>query len=41
LIDVLGERVLSAIEKLMGLILSALAIEMLLRGVHSFVKTLQ
>jgi small neutral amino acid transporter SnatA (MarC family) len=40
LIDVLGERVLSAIEKLMGLILSALAIEMLLRGVHSFIKTL-
>lgn len=39
LIDVLGERLLSAIEKLMGLILSALAIEMLLRGIHSFVRT--
>ena len=41
LIEALGERVLSAIEKLMGLILSALAIEMLLRGIHSFIKTLQ
>ncbi len=39
LIEVLGERMLSAIEKLMGLILSALAIEMLLRGIHSFVRT--
>ncbi|MCF8151181.1 MAG: hypothetical protein K9K30_00650 [Burkholderiaceae bacterium] len=39
LIDILGERMLSAIEKLMGLILSALAIEMLLRGIHGFVRT--
>ena len=39
LIDVLGERVLTAVERLMGLILSALAIEMLLRGISGFVKT--
>jgi MarC family membrane protein len=39
LIDVLGERVLTALERLMGLILSALAIEMLLRGISGFVKT--
>ena len=39
LIDLLGERVLTALERLMGLILSALAIEMLLRGISGFVKT--
>ena len=39
LIDVLGERVLTAMERLMGLILSALAIEMLMRGITGFVKT--
>lgn len=39
LIDLLGERVLTALERLMGLILSDLAIEMLLRGISGFVKT--
>lgn len=32
----LGERVVSAVEKLMGLILVAIAIEMLLRGIKDF-----
>jgi MarC family membrane protein len=40
LIEVLGERVMTAVERLMGLILSALAVEMLLRGIQAFVRTL-
>ena len=36
----LGERVLTAVERLMGLILSAIAVEMLMRGITSFVKSL-
>ena len=35
-----GERVLIAFERLMGLILTAIAIEMLLRGVSAFVRQL-
>ena len=40
LVDVLGERVLTALERLMGLILSAIAVELLMRGLQGFVKTL-
>lgn len=36
----LGERATSAAERLMGLILTAIAIEMLLNGVRSFVKSI-
>jgi len=36
----LGERATSAAERLMGLILTAIAIEMLLGGVRSFVKSI-
>jgi MarC family membrane protein len=36
----LGERAMTAIERLMGLILTAIAIEMLLGGVRAFVKGL-
>ena len=35
-----GEHVLLAFERLMGLILTAIAVEMLLRGIQGFVKTL-
>jgi MarC family membrane protein len=35
-----GERVLLAIERLMGLILAAIAVEMLLRGIEAFVRAL-
>ena len=35
----LGERTMVAFERLMGLILTAMSIEMLLAGVHDFVKT--
>jgi len=34
----LGEQVLSAIEKLMGLVLTAMSIEMLLSGVAAYIK---
>jgi MarC family membrane protein len=34
----LGERVLIAFERLMGLILTAIAVEMLLRGIQAFVR---
>jgi MarC family membrane protein len=34
----LGEQVISAIEKLMGLVLTAMSIEMLLSGVASYIK---
>jgi MarC family membrane protein len=40
LIEKLGEQVLTALERLMGLILSAIAVEMLLRGFATFIKTL-
>lgn len=35
--DILGERVVIAFERLMGLVLTALAVEMLLGGVRTFV----
>lgn len=35
--DLLGERAIQAFERLMGLVLTALAVEMLLNGVRSFV----
>ena len=37
---VLGERVVTAFERLMGLILTAIAVEMLLSGVRNFARTL-
>jgi MarC family membrane protein len=36
-----GERGLLALERLMGLILTAIAVEMLLRGIEAFVRHLQ
>ena len=36
----LGERVMQAVERLMGLILTAMAVEMLLAGVRDFVQQL-
>lgn len=36
----LGSRGLAALERLMGLILTAIAVEMLLKGIESFVSTL-
>jgi MarC family membrane protein len=36
--DVLGEQAISAIEKLMGLLLTAMSIEMLLGGVATYIK---
>jgi MarC family membrane protein len=38
--NVLGTHVMTAFERLMGLILTAMSIEMLLGGVRAFVKTL-
>ena len=38
--DILGERVVLAFERLMGLVLTALAVEMLLGGVRAFVTQL-
>jgi MarC family membrane protein len=38
--EVLGERAMIALERLMGLVLTALAVEMLLSGVRSFVAQL-
>jgi small neutral amino acid transporter SnatA (MarC family) len=35
-----GERVLGAFERLFGLFLTAIAIEMLLRGIEEFVRQL-
>jgi small neutral amino acid transporter SnatA (MarC family) len=35
-----GERGLLAFERLMGLILTAISVEMLLRGIESFVRNL-
>jgi small neutral amino acid transporter SnatA (MarC family) len=37
---VLGERVVNAFERLMGLLLTALAVEMLLSGIRTFVASL-
>ena len=37
---VLGDRVVNAFERLMGLVLTALAVEMLLNGVRTFVAQL-
>jgi len=37
----LGERVVNAFERLMGLVLTALAVEMLLNGVRTFVAQLE
>ena len=36
----LGERTMIAFERLMGLILTAMSVEMLLAGLHDFIKTL-
>jgi small neutral amino acid transporter SnatA (MarC family) len=36
-----GERALAALERLMGLLLTAIAVEMLLRGIEGFVRHLQ
>jgi MarC family membrane protein len=36
-----GERVLTALERLMGLLLTAIAVEMLLRGIEGFVRYLR
>jgi len=38
--NVLGTQVMTAFERLMGLILTAMSVEMLLGGVRAFVKTL-
>ncbi len=38
--DVLGERAMVALERLMGLVLTALAVEMLLGGIRNFVLSL-
>jgi len=38
---VLGDRVMQAIERLMGLILTAMAVEMLLGGIRAFVEGLR
>jgi small neutral amino acid transporter SnatA (MarC family) len=37
----LGDRVVGAMERLLGLILTAVAVEMLLRGIEGFVRQLQ
>lgn len=39
--DWLGARFLSAIEKLMGLVLTAIAVEMLLGGIATYIKIIQ
>jgi small neutral amino acid transporter SnatA (MarC family) len=36
-----GERVIAAFERLVGLVLTAIAIEMLLRGIEAFVRQLE
>jgi MarC family membrane protein len=36
----LGERTIAALERLMGLVLTAIAVEMLLRGIEAFVRRL-
>ena len=37
---VLGARAMTAVERLMGLILTAMAVEMLLAGIREYIKTL-
>ncbi len=37
---VLGEKTMTAVERLMGLILTAMAVEMLLAGLRDYIKTL-
>jgi small neutral amino acid transporter SnatA (MarC family) len=37
----MGDRAMQAIERLMGLILTAIAVEMLLGGIGAFVETLK
>ena len=39
--ELLGERVVLAVERLMGLVLTALAVEMLLSGVRAFVASMR
>jgi small neutral amino acid transporter SnatA (MarC family) len=34
-----GERVINAFERLMGLILVSISVEMMLRGIKEFVRT--
>lgn len=41
IVRIAGERALLALERLMGLILTAIAVEMLLRGVEAFVRQVQ
>lgn len=36
----LGERTMTAFERLMGLILTAMSVEMLLAGIHDFIRSL-
>jgi small neutral amino acid transporter SnatA (MarC family) len=38
--DVVGERAIQAFERLMGLVLTAIAVEMLLNGVRTFAARL-
>jgi small neutral amino acid transporter SnatA (MarC family) len=38
---ILGKRFLSAIEKLMGLVLTTIAIDMLLGGISTYIKAIQ
>lgn len=40
LLALLGEKALAALERLMGLILAAIAVELLMRGIQGFAKTL-
>jgi small neutral amino acid transporter SnatA (MarC family) len=40
ILRVVGERFVVALERLMGLVLVALSIEMMLRGLRTFVKQL-
>ena len=40
LFALLGERVTLAFERLMGLVLAAIAVELMLRGIRTFVGTL-
>ena len=37
----MGERLMQAVERLMGLILTAMAVEMLLGGIRAFVEGLK
>jgi len=37
----MGDRAMHAVERLMGLILTAIAIEMLLKGIGTFVESLK